>query len=163
LLVGITSESFLTPKAFFDKGEGYYYTNDATTTVQNEYMPRWVKSPPTQAPNQRVEVIKGQAEVTNKVSNNKQIAFTVSANKDSTLQVNTIYWPGWKVRVDDKNAVIQYKNTNGLMNISIPFGAHSVLFSFGEDTLELIADGISIVAFIALLSFCIASRKKPTE
>lgn len=163
IFVGITSDPYLTPKVFFDKGEGYYYTNDATTTVQNEYMPVWVKSQPTQAPAQKVEVIKGQAEITHIVSDNKQISFTVNANKGSTLSVNTIYWPGWKAEIDGKKTVIQYKNTHGLMNISVPSGTHTVLFSFGEDTVELIADGISLIALIALCSFVIISKKKTRE
>ena len=29
-------------------GDEYYVTNDDTTTVKNEYMPKWVKSDPTQ-------------------------------------------------------------------------------------------------------------------
>lgn len=151
VVIGITSDPYLAPKVFFDREEGYYYTNDATTTVQNEYMPKWVKQQPVKAPDRKVEVIKGKADIRNITSNNRKILFSTNSKADSIVQINTIYWPGWQASIDGKNTTINYKNDNGLMNISIPDGEHSVLLSFGESKLNLFSDAISLIAFIGLL------------
>ncbi|MCX6792162.1 MAG: hypothetical protein NT149_03950, partial [Candidatus Gottesmanbacteria bacterium] len=39
--------------------EGYYTTNEATTTIQNEYMPRWVSQLPTQRAYQKLIFYQG--------------------------------------------------------------------------------------------------------
>ena len=54
--VFIFSLPVLTKIEYFDKGEGFYTTNEATTTVKNEYMPKWVKVLPTQRPQQKIEI-----------------------------------------------------------------------------------------------------------
>lgn len=49
LLVVVFSPPFLQTTPTFHP-ESYYTTNDDTTTVQNEYMPKWVKVDPTKRP-----------------------------------------------------------------------------------------------------------------
>jgi hypothetical protein len=59
--------------------------------------------------------------------------------------------------------MIDYKNNNGLMTIKVPTGSHKINLLFGENTIEIISDGISLVALFALFGFVIISRRKATE
>jgi hypothetical protein len=45
ILLSFPNFVFVPHIKYMDKGDDYYATNDATTTVKNEYMPTWVKSP----------------------------------------------------------------------------------------------------------------------
>ena len=54
LVVLILTTRFTVDKIYY--GDNYYVTNDDTTTVKNEYMPKWVKSDPTQRPAQKSAV-----------------------------------------------------------------------------------------------------------
>ncbi len=146
-----SSTPFLTPKVYFDKGEGYYFTNDATTTVQDEYMPVWVKTKPLQRAEKKVEIIKGKGSIENISYNNTQTVFSITANEPVHLKINTLYWPGWRIFVNNKETVFSYENSAGVIELDVPTGTHQVRVSFSETPLRLFADVISIVSIGLLL------------
>jgi|SRR6185437_3440332 len=148
-----SAQPFTKPVLFFDKGEGYYYTNDATTTVQDEYTPVWVKQKPLKSPDQKVVIEKGKGLVSAIHQTNNSLSFDVSLRKASTVRVNIIYWSGWHAILDGKNIPISYDNPQGVMTVKIPAGRHAVKFVFGEDAIRLIADILSVVTFFFLLFF----------
>lgn len=149
---------FSSPKEFFDKGDAYYFTNSATTTVQDEYMPVWVKQKPQTHAEKKIEIVKGEGKIQNVFFNNKRISFTADIKKDALIRINTIYWPGWKAFVNEKNAVIDYKNNSGVIDLFLPKANHSVQLIFGETTSRLFADFLSIISFILLLFFSIKKK-----
>lgn len=151
LLVIISSRPFITPSQFFDKGEGFYATNEGTTTVQNEYMPKWVKVKPIERFKERVEIIEGNAKIANLTFNSKKTIFDVSSLSDSKIRVNTVYFPGWKAFIDGEESVIHYNNDLGVMDLSVPKGEHKIRFTFTETPLRLFVDIISIVSFFVLI------------
>ena len=54
ILLFFSSQQFISPKTYFNKGDSYYATNVDTTTVKNEYMPIWVKKAPNQIASQKI-------------------------------------------------------------------------------------------------------------
>lgn len=134
-----------------DKDDGYYSTNDATTTVQDEYLPVWVKEKVSKRPADKVEIVEGQGKIENVLSTNKKISFNLNLAKNSLVRVNTIYWPGWNALVDDKNTKITYQNPKGVMELHISQGKHRVQLIFQETSLRIIADIISSISFLLLI------------
>jgi 6-pyruvoyl-tetrahydropterin synthase-like protein len=141
---------YISPVAYFDKGEGYYYTNDATTTVQDEYMPVWVKQKPLKSPDQKVLIIKGSGSINNIQPTNNSLAFIVSLKKTSVVQVNTIYWTGWQATLDGKPVSFSYNNPMGVITFSVPSGNHALRLFFTEDPVRLFSDIISFLTFLWL-------------
>ncbi len=152
ILLIINASPFLIPKEYTQKDEGYYVTNDATTTVQDEYMPLWVKDKVTQRPERKVEIIKGEGEVVGISSTNKQVVFSMNATAPTIVQINTIYWPGWKAFVDGKERQIE-RNEKGLMQLSLDAGEKNVVLTFEETPLRLFADILSISALVGLAGY----------
>lgn len=152
------SSQYILKNEYFDKGEGYYATNMATTTVQDEYMPLWVKQKPLQRPGKKVEIIKGQATILDIVSNNKKISFSADVTKDALIQVNTIYWPGWVAFVDGKNAAISYNNPGGVMQFSMPSGKHLVGVAFSETPIRIFGDFVTILSLLILILIILIKR-----
>lgn len=138
------------PESFFDKGDQYYLTNDATTTSSRELMPLWVKIMPVERANNKVLVLNGSGTIQNINSNSKLINFDADLKKNSVVRINTIYYPGWEVAVDGKIVPIKYNNSFGVMDISLLPGVHKIKANFSETPLRLIADIISIVSIILL-------------
>lgn len=151
IFLGFSTMPYLRPVAFFDKGDSYYATNEATTTVQDEYMPKWVKEKPTGHFQNKIEVVKGRGNIEDVVSNSKQTSFNIITQEDSVVRANTIYYPGWKAFLDNKITDISYKNEKGLMDIQIPKGKHFVKLVFGETPMRLGSDIISIGSLLGLL------------
>ncbi len=119
---------FATPAARKDVIDSYYSTNEATTTVQNEYMPTWVKTTPASHADGRLE-----------------------RTNFETIQVNTIYWPGHEVFVNGRQTNIDYSNEYGLIRIGATANLSEVEIRFNETPVRTIANITSIVSFIVLL------------
>ncbi len=147
------------PQQYINKGDNYYLTNDATTTSSNELMPLWVKKIPLQRAEKKVEIISGDGIVENVFSNSNKINFSINTLSQSTVRINTIYYPGWEVNVDNASTPISYSNEQGVMDVTISSGKHLVKANFTETPLRLISDIISISSVFILLTMSIAGIK----
>jgi nicotinamide riboside transporter PnuC len=116
--------------------DSYYSTNDDTTTVKNEYMPRWVNFEIKNRPSQKFNFFPG-----------------------NQVQANIVYYPGWKAFVDRQEVPISYKD-NGLIRFSAnPNSSFSVRFY--ETPLRLICDLVSLAFGVVLLAkFLVILRKR---
>lgn len=147
------------PEYYFDKGDAYYLTNEATTTSSQELMPLWVKKNPIERSVKKVEILNGGGEVSNMLTTSKRINFSVNIKARSWIRVNTIYWPGWEAFVDDKLVSISYNNSAGLIEFLLPEGKHDVQVRFGETPTRYLADAISLLSFLVLVILGIAGNK----
>ena len=68
--------------------------------------------------------------------------------------------PGWKVWVDGKEAPIEYQDLNwrGVITYPVPVGEHKVVVKFTRTKVRLIADLISLISFIGLVSYVVFKK-----
>ena len=160
--IGIWSSVLCLQKIqYTDLPDGYYTTNEATTTVRDEYMPRWVSEKPAQRANPKLIFYQGAGTFEiNKISS-QSIDVTVTANQDSVIQINTVYYPGWGVTLDNAAVRIDYRNNQGLMRVAVPQGTHRLTAGFRETISRFLADNISL-GFLIWYGIAIFVRKKHT-
>jgi hypothetical protein len=142
-----------------DRPSGYYDTNEGTTTVRDEYLPRWVNVIPEKRPIGKVELISGDAQVLSRTNETQRIDMTVIARDTSNIQINTIYYPGWGITIDGMLVPVSYLDSNGLMRVTIPAGTHHVVSQFRETVFRFISDITSFV-FCMYYVFVLLQRKK---
>lgn len=111
-----------------DVPDEFYSTNEATTTVQDEYMPVWVQEKPQNHAEQ--PLIRLDSE---------------------TVQINTIYWPGFQILVEGVEQQIDYQNPQGLMRIRTTEPLDTVRVIFRETPGRLAADTVSLLSLLILL------------
>ena len=133
--------------------EGYYTTNEATTTVADEYMPRWVQAPPQNRTEKRVEFVLGSGTIDMVKFSTQKIDAAIEAQGKSIIQINAVYYPGWGAQVDGLPAKIDYQNTVGVMKIDIPPGRHHVTAEFRETVPRFVADIVSLAAAVCAIIF----------
>jgi hypothetical protein len=137
---------FAHPQTFTSHPDGYYLTNDATTTSSSEYTPLWVKQLPTHRPAEKVQLAPGSGKILWLVYNSKNVSFQALMGKyGGPVRINTIYYPGWNILVDGKFVRSDYHNAYGVMDISLPPGFHIVKATFSETPLRLAADILSLI------------------
>ncbi|MDP2649424.1 MAG: hypothetical protein Q8P10_01130 [bacterium] len=153
LLTFLSSKAFLFPKDFSNAPDSIYSTNEATTTVQDEYMPKWVIRKPENHFSEKVKFLGGKGEIQNLIYNSKKISFDQQALIASKVRINTIYYPGWEASLNGNRARIDFSNELGVMDLDLPAGKNKVVFSFKETPLRLAADYISIFSAILLLFY----------
>ncbi len=134
--------------SFINRPEGYYTTNEATTTVTSEYMPRWVHEIPNERTPSKVIVHKGNAKVISAVMSTQKIDVFLDAKEESVIQLNTIYYPGWGITVDNISQEISYQNPQGIMRVTVPTGTHRLIAEFRENIPRFLADVVSAISII---------------
>lgn len=150
------------PSSYVDRGDGYYFTNDATTTSSSELMPLWVKKFPFERATEKELIVSGNGTLTPVVLTSKKISFNADLSENSVIRINNIYYPGWKVAINGNNTPISYNNDLGVMEINVPKGKFLVVASFGETNIRMISDLISLLGIglvFGLLGYLIVKRK----
>lgn len=136
---------------FVDRAAGYYETNEGTTTVADEYMPRWVIDIPKTRPVETLELIRGDAVVSPRTFAGGGIEAHVDAREMSMVQINKVYYPGWGVTVDGDLVPVDFRNTSGVMRFVVPSGTHRVRAVFRETPMRFAADMLSLLSGVVYI------------
>lgn len=147
---------FWNPPLGFDKiDEQYYWNYPLNTTYFGETDLIWSAGRAYSFPKSRVEVIDGQAVVSNFQKKTTIQTFKVQSDKGAKLIDHTQYYPGWKVMVNNQEVPIeyQYQIYPGQLVFKVPSGNSSVVVKFTETKPRLIADLISLFSFVGLIIF----------
>ena len=149
----ISTLVYTKPLTFVNRGDGFYSTNEDSTTVRDEYLPIWVSEKPKERANQKILVDPSQAEITKAQIKPVFYKATISAMDTTKVQVNSIYFPGWQAKVDSRKVPIDYQNKYGLVTFNLPQGEHEVIINYGRSTIHLISEIISLAAIFTTVLF----------
>jgi uncharacterized membrane protein YfhO len=83
----------------------------------------------------------------------------VYATQDSTVVVNTLYFPGWVVFEGKRNIAIDFTK-NGIIEFTVPKGDHTVRVQFQETPIRTVADMISLLGLGIVLAVSYIQLKK---
>lgn len=145
--------------SFVERDEGYYTTNEGTTTVADEYMPRWVSLIPGSRASERLVFQGGRGTIVYEYLNTQRVVAHVDAAEASLVRLHTVYYPGWGIAVDDKPVPMTYDNPNGFMEVSVPSGKHKIEAEFRETVPRFLADIVSVGSFVAWAAFVLKAIK----
>lgn len=141
---------------FEEKADGFYVTNEATTTVANEYMPKWVISLPQVRPDNKIQVYDGIAKVMSNSSTTETVKAVIESQGESIIQINSLYYPGWGVLVNNQLVSINYndpKNPLGLIRFKVPTGTNTIFAQFRETVPRFLANVTSFLFFVLYLVY----------
>jgi len=140
------------PKDYLIHDESFYSGIYSGTTDTGESSPIWTtRFMEHTAPNP-MEVISGEALIESKKRMSTFHEYHVTAKTRAELLENTLFFPGWQIRVDGIRAGIQYQDPNhrGLMTFWIDEGEHTVQVKYADTKLRTSANYISIGSIILL-------------
>jgi len=130
--------------------------------ASGSFFPVWVKKRPTESP--LVEQYRHDspverfdetrlppgARVVEAHYGFNSASVTVQSPERFHARYLSFYFPGWRVWIDGERVDITPSDPEGLITFEVPRGQHTVRVGFGETKLRLAADGISLLALIAL-------------
>lgn len=98
-----------------------------------------------------------------KILNQLNSVFKVESDRQTTVNYNKYFFPGWAVTVDNKRVDVKAGSPFGQITFTVPAGAHMVRVSFEETQAKRVLDAISLVSFLVSLglikSLWIRSKK----
>lgn len=150
---------FAKPSGFIQKEEGFYLTNEHSTTIHDEFMPTWVEVKPIERPKEKIEIIQGQAQVEGFKDSGRWINFKTNSPVPIVVRVNTLYYPGWQVLVDGEMTPFSFENERGVFEIPIGEGEHQVLVEFKETPFRQSADMISLAGLVFIGGLLIKQKR----
>jgi len=160
VLVIIINFGYAKPAIYLDKGDGYYATNDATTTSFDELMPVWVKIKPTDRLDRAIFNYSNNIKNINLIKETSQkLTLDLILKTDEEIYFNKIYFPNWGAKIDNQEATINYQNDRGLISLAIPAGQHKIELSIHKTPVEGMGDIISIVSLIIILILLLRKNK----
>lgn len=160
ILMFVNSISFISPTIYQNYPDSFYSTNQATTTVKNEYMPKWVKQIPVTNTFVKVQNISGEEMINVKKTTVNKIIFQTFLSDNRIIQINTIYFPGWSVYANGGLKEINYDNENGLIRFVLEKGQNDVRVVFEETPIRLLSDLISMLSLISLFVLLYLTKYK---
>jgi hypothetical protein len=87
-----------------------------------------------------------------------QATFHLNLPEETTLTLDTFYFPGWQARVDERSVPVG-PDAEGRLSVAVPAGEHTVAIRFGSTPVRLAADGLStLAALMAVLALAAPSR-----
>jgi hypothetical protein len=131
--------------------EGFYSTNQSTTTVSNEYLNKWFIKPEV---SDKALIVSGQGKVETVDIRQGKINLVADFQTEGQLQINYAYFPSWNADVNGAERKIDYEK-NGLINLSIDKGMSNISVNYKQSRLHIISNIISAVSFVVLLYFLI--------
>lgn len=153
-LIILSSVLFWKPSLGYDKiEESKYWNFPLNTTYYGETDVIWSAGPAKEYPAQRVELIGGRARISNFYKKSNLHSFTVLAENRSQILDHTQYFPGWKVYVNNSQVPIEFQDINhrGEITFYVPKGKNDIRVVFGENKTRLIADIVSLSAFVPII------------
>jgi hypothetical protein len=127
------------------------------TTTMGEVTPRWVTRQPAYY-GAAARVLSGDAQIARPGRTPFSWSSPVSARVPSTIEIETAWFPGWRVRVDGQPVTAGPGESSGLITFQLPAGEHTVNVEYGRTDTEKAAAGISLAALILALALALASR-----
>ncbi|OGH06122.1 MAG: hypothetical protein A2W22_04420 [Candidatus Levybacteria bacterium RBG_16_35_11] len=142
------------------KSDSFYLNYRYTTYYFGEATSIWTAGDFGEFPKAPLEIFSGGKfkQITRK--SNLHI-FETKTKKDSGVVDNTVYFPGWHVKIDGKEVPIQFQDPNyrGLITFNVPKGNHIVEVKFRETKLNLVSDFISLGSLIFVIIYLLFMKK----
>jgi len=121
-------------KSTLTEGMTAYFLNTKWADVNNFWF--------SELPKQPLEIIEGKGDVKNIERTSTKHFYVINAQTPITIKENTLYFPGWTLRSNNKQVYI-YPGGRGIINARLPQGLHY---------LELIYEDLSIYKTSKILS-----------
>ena len=162
-LLIVLASSYIALHERIDFPDSYYFTFPDSTYYHGEASTRWFPGEPYEFPKQPLSIIEDGASIRNYTRTTTSHRFVVNASKPVRIALSVLYFPGWRVLVNDQKTPIEFQDPlhPGLITFSVPEGTSRVSVTFGESPVRLISDVLSLITIAAIaFSFVLDTTRK---
>jgi len=160
-LILFLNRNYWHAKGYLVREETFFTKVYNGTTDTGESAPVWSVRFMEKAPNKSLEVIEGKAYPKELKRTSVEHLYEIKADSKARIRENTLYFPGWKVYVDGKEAPIEFQDpkNRGLITFFIEPGIHNVKLKFGETKVRGLANTISLFSLIFIAILFLVNKK----
>jgi hypothetical protein len=117
----------------------------------------WAKDPPASY----LEIIKGTATIRQIMRNSTQHIYKVDVISKTQFKENTLYFPGWEVRANNKSQSINYRNPKhpGFITFELEPGKHEVSVRYTNTPIQSVSQFLSSTVLLLLLLYAFFPKR----
>ena len=120
-----------------------------------DYLPIWAPRPPATGQEEYLKFVSGSGVYKiNDFKTNLQ-KYTVEASSSATLELQTYYFPGWRLWSDGLEVNIDPSRDPllGRMQVDLDQGEHRLIAKFTNTPVRFVADSLSLIAWALLILY----------
>ena len=159
ILAIYTNRNHLRVNEYFDYPDSRLETYRGTSNSDNEYRPKWVDGGIANTFRPEAQISQGNGELAVIRSKSNLLELAVRADENIRLDINTFYFPGWKIFVDGRDSVFKYAGEKGIIRVDLGEGYHLVEAKYKETGLAKTANAISLLTLIGIFTHLVRSLK----
>ncbi|MCR4305523.1 MAG: hypothetical protein NUV73_00380, partial [Candidatus Daviesbacteria bacterium] len=126
-----------------------------------DYLPKSAKEPPAELAQERYQVLTGDSRIYDFKEGTNWITFKTETRSHTIIRLSQYYFPDWKIYVDDKESVVEYKNNSlGLMTFILGKGNHEITARLYDTPIRSAGNLITLVGIIVSVMLLLASSEK---
>ena len=158
---------------YFRPREWLPHINDATKFVGKDwqwqvtggifdYLPIWAPFPPADGQSDLVKFVKGSGAYQLHDYRTNFQHYTIEASESGTLEVQTYYFPGWKMWLDKSEVQIDPSRDPllGRMQVDVSQRTHDLVLKFSDTPVRFASNALSLIAWTALIFYFIPWPKR---
>lgn len=131
-----------------------YEKSPSSTNSYGEYRAKWVVSAKDLPKKEGAMVIKyGEAEIKPLVIKSNLQKFQINVQKESLFQINTMFYPGWRLFVNNQRRQIDIGPIYGLIHFSAHPGDREVVFKFCRTWDRLTGESLTLFSLLFIIYF----------
>lgn len=157
----VSTIGYTTPAYYHNRDDSYYLSRNnfiyGTNSPGNLFNTIWFPSK-MDKPKEKINYAENSVRVTDKKINTTNYSFVVDSNKKQTIVINTAFFPGWESFIDNKKERVL--NKNGIIEIEVPSGNHTVEVKFGDTNIRRLSKSLSLISFLGIVFFIFQSYNK---
>jgi hypothetical protein len=123
------------------------------TSAIFDYLPTWAYRPPANGPTDNLEFLSAQGSFTTLEKKSNRQKYEVEITKPGSLIIQTYYFPGWKVWVDDKPVELKPMSDPlrlGRLIFDVPPGKHQITAKFTDTPIRSIGNVFSLLSWLGI-------------
>lgn len=131
------------------EGVTAYFLNSKWADINNFWF--------SELPQKHLEIIRGGGIVKEIKRTSVKHSYVINAGKPITIQENTLYFPGWSLKSNDKSVAL-YPGKRGVINAELPQGLQYLELTYDDLPMYKLSKIMSVGIFLSLLLTLIINR-----
>lgn len=118
-----------------------------------DYLPIWAPFPPADPAGADLNIVQGEGEYTRILKSSNRQIYKVNILSDSaTLELQTYYFPGWRIWLDGVEQVIDPSRDPllGRIQIDVPIGKHQITARLANTPIRTFSNFVSLISWSML-------------
>jgi len=170
VLVSVMNVGWFQPERFLDVTQAGLLSDGGWDNLRmyaiDDFLPKSAQVAPTQPASAVYEQLSGQSDISDVESGSNWVRFNVYSGAEGLVQINKFDFPTWQVTVDGHSVPYGRDSISGLINVSLPPGAHAVEARLRDTPARLASNIVSAGALVSSAVVCLViltSNRVPKE